>query len=164
MLRHRGETRTSRVSTSPLKKSKSGVGTKKISLENKTDIVNKDTPKDKGNQQSSAECDDQPSTSRAPGSNTSGQISKSFLTPGPAVDIIVSHEEEPVEEERLGSDSIELEINDSSDIDDLDLEQDEAEHEDMSDVSDSVYSLSGQRSRIPIPVSGSLTAHNLVSI
>ncbi|XP_045203568.2 F-box/WD repeat-containing protein 7-like [Mercenaria mercenaria] len=161
VLRNRAEPRTPKL-TSSAKKCKSGSATKRISLDKQTDLENKETIKNKSKSPSVSVNDDQPSTSRDTAPNIFGQISKSFLTPGPSADIVV-HGEEPVLEEEGGVESIQGEISDASDIEELDPEQEEDEgHENMSDVSDTVYSLSGQRSRIPVPISGSLTAHNLM--
>lgn len=163
VLRNRAETRTPKVA-SPPKKCKSGIGCKRISTDKQTDSDSKEILKDKLKSPPGVNNDDQASTSKDTASNTFGHISKSFLTPGPSADSTL-HEEEDLLEEEDESKSIQGEISDTSDIEDLDQELEENDsHENMSDVSDTVYSLSGQRSRIPVPISGSLTAHNLVSI
>lgn len=166
------EFRTPRTPVSSFKKSKLTSGSKKIKSEKPTDSDTKATSKDKSKAQCCCQNDAEPSTSNSSNvasvENGVEQLSKAFLTPGTSVHIEcnddrdIEIDNEDLEEEE-GQESIQGEISDNSDLDDPDQDQLEDEGDDEgSDVSDSVYSLSGQRSRIPVPVSGSVTAQNLM--
>ncbi|KAL4230515.1 F-box/WD repeat-containing protein 7 [Mactra antiquata] len=105
------------------------------------------------------------------GPSAADTISKSFLTPGPSVTtpaVAIENDDSFQLEEENGMDGSDNVMNDSSDVyehsdshnDDNGDDNDDFEG---SDISDSVYSLSsGQRSRIPVPISGSLMAHNIM--